>query len=153
AVDSFRTLQPTTNEATVNSLSFLSVSVPINNKLAAGFSVYRFLDYHETFNFAPRAVPNSGFVLFPISGNADFTATAFGGSVAYNVTDQLRIGGTIAANQLKADSVGTRNAFIVGSTFPGNPNALSTSNIVANQTSIHASEVAVSGSFGALYKV
>src|SRR5206468_1884001 len=57
--DAFRTLQPTTNESIVNSLSFLSVSVPINSKLAAGFSVYRFLDYHETFNFAPRAVPSS----------------------------------------------------------------------------------------------
>ena len=147
-VDSLRTLQPTTNETTVNALSFLSVSVPINNKLAAGFSIYRFLDYHETFNFAPRAIPNSpgGFVLFPITGNADFTATAFGGSVAYNVTNQLRVGFTVSGNQLKADSVGTRNAI---ATF--NP-TLTASSIVVNQTSISDSQMAVSGSFGALYK-
>src|SRR5262245_53536440 len=147
-VDSLQTLQPTTNEATVNSLSFLSVSVPITSRLAAGFSVYRCLDYHQTFSFAPRPIPNSpgNFVLFPISGSADFTATAFGGSVAYNVTSQLRIGGTISGNRLKADSIGTRNA-IIFSTPP------SASPIVVNQTSINASEMAVSGSFGALYKI
>jgi len=148
-VDSLRTLQPTTNTATVNSLSFLSVSAPIGDKIAVAGSIYRFLDYHESFNFDPRPIPNSpgGFVLFPITGNADFTATAYGGSVAYNVTNELHVGGTIAANQLKATSVGTRNAI---ATFGSNP---TTSPIVVNQTSIDASEMAVSGSLGALYKV
>jgi len=158
AVDSLRSLQPTTNTAIVNALSFLSISVPIGSKLAAGFSVHRFLDYHETFNFAPRSIPNhpTANVFFPITGAADFTATAFGGSVAYNVSSQLRVGATIAANQLKVDSDATRYGIIFGPTYrggTGNLNDLGTSPIIANQTSIHDTQVAVSGAFGALYKV
>jgi long-chain fatty acid transport protein len=159
AVDSFRTLQPTTNAATVNALSFLSVSVPVNAKLAVAFSVYRFLDYHESFNLSARAIPNSptNSALRPIIGSADFTATAFGGSVAYNVTNQLSVGVTIAGNQLNADSDATRYGIIFGPTYPapgrtGNLNDLSTSPLIANQTSIHDTQMAVSGEFGALFK-
>ena len=159
-VDALRTLSPTTNTSTVNSLSFLSISSPVGSRVAVGFSVYRFLDYHETFSLAARAIPNhpTNNAFRPISGNADFTATAFGGSVAVNVTNALRIGATVSASQLKADSVATRTGIIFGATYPivgtqGNFNDLRSSGIVANETSIHASEIAVSGSFGALYKI
>ena len=161
ATDAFRSLAPTTNSADVNSLSFLSVSAPVNSKVAVAFSVYRFLDYHETFRLAPRAIPGSptNSALLPIDGNADFTATAFGGSVAYNITSALRVGVTIAGNQLKADSVGTRSAIVFGRNYPapgqagGDLNDLAKSSIVANETSIHASQMAPSAEVGVLYKV
>jgi long-chain fatty acid transport protein len=161
AVDALRTLAPTTNTANVNSLSFLSVSAPVSNKIAVAFSVFRFLDYHEAFNLAPRAIPgsasNSAFL--PIDGNADFTATAFGGSFAYNVTAALRVGVTVSGSQLKADSVATRSAIAFGRDYPapgqsgGNLNDLAKSGIIVNETSIHASQIKPSAELGVLYKI
>jgi long-chain fatty acid transport protein len=146
AANSLTTLQPTANTTTVNALSFLSVSAPINSKLAVGFSVHRFLDYHETFSLATRLVPNdpANQAFFPVTGQADFTGTAFGGSVAYQVTEGLRIGLTVAGNRLGADSEATRNDFRAD---------LTASNIIVNQTSIHDTQNAVSATIGALYKV
>src|SRR5207237_1938085 len=74
-INSSTTLQPTTFSTSVNALSFLSVSVPINSRLAAAFVVHRFLDYHETFFTLARSVldparPNDRF--FPVDGSADF---------------------------------------------------------------------------------
>ena len=161
AVDALRTLQPTTNKATVNSLSFLSVSYPINTKLAVGFSIYRFLDYHETFNFDARSIPNhpTNNALFPITGSADFTGDSYGGSVAYAVTPQSRVGGTISANRVDLQSLATRNGITFGASYPGpnqtggNLNDLRGNNIIANQTSISDTLTKVSGSLGVLFKV
>ncbi len=158
AVDSLVTLQPTTFESTVNALSFLSVSAPISDRIAVGFSVHRFLDHHETFTLAPRAIPNSpsGAAFFPVEGADDFTGTSFGGSIAFQATTALRVGLTVAGNRLQADSSATRNATIFGPTYrqgTGNRNDLSTSNIIVNQTSIHDSQNAIAASVGVLYKV
>jgi long-subunit fatty acid transport protein len=144
--NSLTSLQATTNTSVVNALSFLSISAPINNRIAVGFSVHRFLDYHENFNLDARPIPNEpqNRIFFPVEGAADFTATAFGGSVAYMVTNQLRVGVTVAGNYFKADSMATRFDFL---------NDLSTTNIIANQTSIHDTQTAVSAAIGALYKV
>jgi long-subunit fatty acid transport protein len=146
ATNALTTLQPTANTSIVNALSFLSVSAPVNNKIAVGFSVHRFLDYHEMFTLATRAVPNDPDrqAFFPVSGQADFTGTAFGGSVAYMATEALRVGVTIAANRLEANSLATRNDFRAD---------LSPSNIVVNQTSINDTQTAISATVGALYRV
>ena len=100
--NSLTTIQPTANTSIVNALSFLSVSAPINSRIAVGFSVHRFLDYHEAFGLDARPIPNEprNQVFFPVVGQADFTATAFGGSVAIMVTNALRVGVTVAGNRL-----------------------------------------------------
>jgi long-subunit fatty acid transport protein len=157
SITSLQTLQPTTFESTVNSLSFLSASLPINSKLAAGFSIQRFLDYHEVYNIAARRVPGTPDsdprFFFPVNGNADFTATSFGGSVAYAVMPSLKVGVTIAGNMLKADSDQIRTDFVQGPTFRSNPNDVVPSAILANQTSIHDKQNAISATIGVLYTV
>jgi long-subunit fatty acid transport protein len=156
AADSLFTLQPTTFEKTIDALSFLSVSAPINDKIAVGFSLHRYLDHHESFTLAPRPVPNisvANFSLFPIDGAADFTGTSFGGSIAYQVTGALRVGATIAGSRLQATSVATRRGFIAGPTFPGNRFDIVGTNIIRNETSIDDTQIAISASVGALYKV
>jgi long-chain fatty acid transport protein len=157
AVDALTTLAPTTNTSVVNALSFLSVSAPVNSKMAVGFSVHRFLDYHERFSLAPRAIPNypgGGGVFYPFAGYADFTGTALGGSLAYNVTNNLRLGVTVAANRLNADSDVTRNRTIYGPAFfQGNPNDLAMSPELVSQSSIHDAQTALSGAVGAFYHV
>jgi long-chain fatty acid transport protein len=142
---SLTTIQPTTNTSIVNALSFLSVSAPINRKLAVGFSIHRFLDYHEAFSLDARPIPNEpgARIFFPVLGQADFTATAFGGSVAYMVTEAFRVGVTVAANSFKANSTATRFDFL---------GDLSTTNIIVNQTSINDTQTAVSASLGVLYR-
>jgi len=154
-ISALTTLQPTAITSIVNALSFLSVSAPVNSKIAVGFSVHRFLDYHEVFNLATRKIPNdpSNTFFFPVSGRADFMATAFGGSVAYMVTDALRVGVTLAANYFQADSLATRTDFIRGPNFATNPIDFVSSGIVANQTSINDTQTALSASAGALYRV
>jgi long-chain fatty acid transport protein len=142
---SLTSLQPTANTSIINALSFLSISAPISNKLAVGFSVHRFLDYHESFSLDARPIPNEpqNRVFFPVQGTADFTATAFGGSVAYMVTNALRVGVTVDGNYFQADSAATRTDFL---------NDLSTTNIIANQTSIRDTQTAVSAAIGVLYR-
>jgi long-subunit fatty acid transport protein len=157
-INSLTTLQPTTNTSTVNALSFFSLSYPVNNKIAVAFSIYRFLDYHETFNFATRRIPNypgGENFFFPISGSADFTGTAYSVSAAYMVTNALRVGVTVSGNQVNADSLATRTDFIRGPNFNAttNPNDFISSGIIANQTSIHESQTKASASVGVLYRV
>jgi long-subunit fatty acid transport protein len=156
AIDSLRNLQPTTFQSTVNSLSFLSVSVPIGSKLAAGFSVHRFLDYHESYEIGARRVPGTTDsdprFFFPVNGNADFTATTFGGSLAYMVMPKLRVGLTLASNVLKADSDQIRTDFVQGPAFATNRNDVVPTAILANKTSIHDSQRAMSASIGLLYE-
>src|SRR5437588_1649682 len=74
------TLQPTTNTAIVNALSFLSVSAPVSSKVAVAFSVQRFLDYHEAFALSPRPIPTTSNIFRSVNGQADFTGTTFAGS-------------------------------------------------------------------------
>jgi long-subunit fatty acid transport protein len=145
AVNSLVSLQPTTVESTFNALSFLSVSAPISDKIAVGFSVHRFLDYRETFSLETRAIPNSpgNFAFFPVAGSGEFRALSFGGSIAFQVTRGLRLGTTIAGNSFKANSNATRYRF---------RNDLSRSNIIVNQSSIDDTQNAISASIGALYK-
>jgi long-chain fatty acid transport protein len=150
ATTSLATLVPTTNSSIVNAVSFLSVSAPVGAKFAVGFSVHRFLDYHETFTLDPRPVPNHptpNFTFFPVDGQADFTGTAFGGSAAYRATNALSVGVTIAGNYFQGDSRATRFDFL------GSGNAVVASTIVANQTTIHDTRWAMSASVGALYRV
>src|SRR5262249_40123669 len=155
AVDSLRTLQPTTNTSTLNSLSFLSASVPVGSRLAVGFSIYQFLDYHETFTLAPRLIPGDPGqnVFSPIDASADFNARSYGGSVAFAITPQLRVGATIGASHLDASSQATRSGVIFGTAFPSNPNAITKSPIIDNQTSISDNKTAASGTLGVLYKI
>jgi len=154
-INALTTLQPTAFTSVVNALSFLSFSAPVSNKIAVGFSVHRFLDYHEVFNLATRKIPNdpSNIFFFPVSGTADFTGTAFGGSVAYMVTNALRVGLTVAGNYFQGDSVATRTAFIRGPNFATNPVDFVSSGIIASQTSIHDTQTALSASVGALYRI
>jgi long-subunit fatty acid transport protein len=150
SANSLTSLAATANTSIVNTLSFLSASAPINNKIAVAFSIHRFLDYHEVFNLAPRPIPNdpAANLFRPVDGQADFTGTAYGGSVAYMITDQLRVGATVAANVLKADSQAVRTTLTINS-----QGQIVSSGIVANQTSIHDSQTAVSVNGGALYRI
>src|SRR5205814_10382322 len=79
---------------------------------------------------------------------ADFTATSYGGSVAFMATPQLRIGLTVAGNVLKADSDAKRFDF-VGSAATG----FTRSDILANEVSTHDSQKAISASLGILYRI
>jgi long-subunit fatty acid transport protein len=150
APDSLSTLTPTTNTSIVNALSFLSVSAPVTSKIAVGVSVHRFLDYHETFNLAPRPIPNDpGANLFrPVDGQADFTGTAFGGSVAYMVNDNLRVGATVAANMVKAQSRAVRTTLTRNA-----QGEIVSSGIVANETSIDDNQTKLSVTAGVLFKI
>lgn len=141
--NSLTSLQPTTTTTDINSLSFVSVSVPIKSRLAVAFSLHRFLDYEEQFSLAPRAIPRSTDTFFPVNGTVDFAATAYGGSLAYMVTNRLRLGVTVAANQLEADSVLTRTDFTGTATA---------TNIIANQVSINDSQMATSVTVGGMYR-
>lgn len=154
AVDSLYTGQTSLFEDKVRSLSFASVSAPITNRLAVGFTVHRFLDYHESFNLAPRGIPNSptASALRPVSGSSDFTANTYAGTVAYMVTDQLRVGVTVGASQFKADSDARRNTIRFGN-YPADRTALFDTGTLVNQSAIHDSKTAASANVGALYRV
>ncbi|HKB14083.1 MAG TPA: outer membrane protein transport protein [Vicinamibacterales bacterium] len=155
SIDALFTRQTTRVENTVNSFSFLSISAPIKNTpLAVGFSVHRFLDYEESFNLAPRPIPDlTTSALRPVSGSTDFRATNFAGTVAYMVTDALRVGATVGVARFKAESTATRNVVAFGPTFPTVRTDLRGTAIVANQSSINDTQTAASVSVGALYRV
>ena len=142
-VSSLTTLQPTTFGNTSNMVSFVSVSTPVGSRIAVGFSINRFLDYDETFKLDARAVPNSptDAAFRPVTGAADFTATAYSGSVAYSVTPALRLGATFGVARLDATSLATRYGIIFGPTYPANKTDLRGSDVVANQTSIDDSDI------------
>jgi len=154
-VDALYTGVTTEFTSQVRSLSFASVSAPINNKLAVGFTVHRFLDYHETFNLAPRGIPNSptNSALRPVSGSSDFTGNTYAGTVAYMVTNQLRVGVTVGANQFQADSDARRNLIRFGTNYPADRTALFDTGTLVNQSSIHDSKTAVSANVGVLYRI
>jgi long-subunit fatty acid transport protein len=111
----------------------------------------------------PRAIPDitnpskvftssgSGFVLSPVTGTTDFVASSFGGTVAFRATPQLQLGLTVSAARLKADSRGTRFRTAFGSGFPTDPNAISASTVITNETSIDDSSSGTSLTLGALY--
>jgi long-chain fatty acid transport protein len=147
AQNSFTTLQPTTTTRDISALSFFSVSAPVGSRLALGFSVHRFLDYHENFALDTRFLPNSSSVLFPVTGNADFTGTSYGASAAFMVMKGLRVGVTVATNRLVANSVATRTGVTVPG-FGGPPPGVTDS-----QTSIDDHQTAMSATFGGLYRV
>jgi hypothetical protein len=63
---------------------------------------------------------------------------------------------TFRAFRVEADSVPRRQAIVFGPNYrqgTGDRNDLSTSNIIANETSIHDTQNAMSASIGALYRV
>jgi len=133
-INALTTLQPTAFTSVVNALSFLSFSAPVSNKIAVGFSVHRFLDYHEVFNLATRKIPNdpSNIFFFPVSGTADFTGTAFGGSVVgtvladlsatgkldYTVTLQGNSSATLLGASLTADVTDALTGNPIGNAVP-----------------------------------
>jgi long-subunit fatty acid transport protein len=155
AVDSLFTHQTTPFENTVNTFSFLSVSAPIKNtRLAVGFSAHRYLDYHESFNLEPRPIPAlPGTALRPVSGTTDFTGSNYAGTVAYMVTDALRVGGTVGVATFNADTTATRHVIAFGPSFPTVITDLQGTSIVANQSSINDNQTAPSFSLGALYRI
>jgi long-subunit fatty acid transport protein len=145
-------LQPTI-EATVNSLSFLSVSAPINDRIAAGFSLHRLLDHEENILLDARGIPDTTLAFRPVVATADFAVTSFEGSVAFMVTNALRVGTTIGVARLEADTEATRGSIIFGPRFPGDPSDLQASPIIANRTSIHDSQMAMLAAVGVLYRI
>lgn len=155
-VDAFITLEPTTFSTNVSSLSFLSASMPIGERLAVGFTRHEFLNYQETFSLAPRGVPatffRSDFALFPVEGEADFRGVTWAGTVSLAVTDRFDVGFTFGMNQLSAESLAQRTAVEFGAAFPSDPSALFGTGIIANETSIDDSDSAPSFGFGALYR-
>jgi long-chain fatty acid transport protein len=155
AVDALRTLQPTTFNTHINSLSFLSISTPLGTRFAVGFSLNRFLDYQETLHLAARAIPgdlqNGAFS--PVQGTADFNAMSYIGTVAYAVTDQLRLGFSVAGNHLKAQSRATRFGVLFGTNYPARDlNDLSESATITNETTIDQTDNSASWGVGALYR-
>ena len=154
SVTSLFTRQPTTFETTVDTLSFVSISAPINDKIAVGFSLHRFLDHEENFTLAPRGIPNSPgeFAFRPVDASAAFTATEFAGSAAYMVTNALRVGATVGTARLEADAEATRASIIFLPAWPADKSALLASPIIANRTSIHETQMAITWSVGALYR-
>jgi long-subunit fatty acid transport protein len=155
AVDSLFTHQTTPFESTVNSFSFLSVSAPIKNtRLAVGFSAHRYLDYHESFSLDPRPIPDlPATALRPVTGTTDFTGANYAGTVAYMITDALRVGATVGVATFDANTTATRNVIAFGPSFPTVRTDLKASPIIANQSSINDNQTAPSFSLGALYRV
>ncbi|HMF95063.1 MAG TPA: outer membrane protein transport protein [Vicinamibacterales bacterium] len=155
SVESLFTLQTTTFESTVNAFSFLSLSAPIKNtRLAVGFSIHRYLDYQESFSLDPRPIPAlPSSALRPVNGSTDFTGTNYSGTVAFMVTNALRVGGTFGAATFNADTTATRNVIAFGPSFPTVRTDLRGTSIVANQSSINDSQTAPSFSLGALYRI
>jgi hypothetical protein len=139
---SLKSRELSSNSVDIAGVSFASVSVPVGSRLAVAFSLHRFLDYQEPISFESREVPNTDppYTLFPVSGHANFAATAFGGSVAYMVTDTLRVGVTAAANRLEVDTVATRRNF-------------APSNAINSETSVQESQMAMSVIVGLLFRL
>jgi len=154
AVDSLYTGTTTEFTSQVRSLSFFSASAPISGRLAVGFTVHRFLDYHESFNLAPRGIPGNptNGALRPVSGSSDFTGNTFAGTIAYAVNNNLRVGVTVGANQFKADSDARRNIIRFGN-YPADRTALFDTGVLVNQSAIHDTQVAASAAVGVLYRV
>jgi long-subunit fatty acid transport protein len=163
AIDSLITLQPTTSTTNVNALSFFSLSTPIGSRIGVGFSYHQFLNYQESFHLSPRTVRDAAtnlpvnFVTFGVEGEANFKGSSFGGSVAFAVTPQFRLGLTVSENHLSATSEGKRFDTIFGPTFlkngvVSNPNDLTETSIIVNQTSINDSNNAFGWAFGALLR-
>jgi len=153
----FQTRQPTTFTANINALSFFSVSMPINNKLAVGFSYNQFLNYQENFNLSPRTLVDGSnnfttFAAFGVQGNVDLKAASFGGSVSYALTKELMVGATISANRLTATATGTRYDFNFGPQFLQTHLDLQPLTTVINQTTIDDSSVKPGASVGILFR-
>jgi long-chain fatty acid transport protein len=145
ASNSLTTRIPTSTNLDVSALSFASASAPLGSRLAVGFSVYRFLDYHENINLAARPIPGTDSTFFPVTGRSDFTGTSYGGSFAFLVTKDLRLGATVAINQLDASSVATRTG------IPGD--TVRPANIIANRVGVDDNQTAPSATVGALYRL
>jgi hypothetical protein len=146
--DSLRTGRLRSTSRDITGVSFASVSVPVGSRLAVAFSLHRFLEYREDVSLADRDVPGTTplSVTFPVNGHANFTATAFGGSVAYMVTNALRVGVTAAANRLETDTLATR-------TGTGRPGFPTPANIIVQQTSVNGSQMAMSVTVGLLFRL
>ena len=87
-----------------------------------------------------RAQFNAGDWEFSVGGSGsngpDFNGTSFGGSAAYMVTKQLRVGVNVAANVLDLGVVGTRYQF--------NSSTLQSTGVIANRSTISDTQTAMS---------
>jgi hypothetical protein len=87
-----------------NSIGFLSVSVPINDRITVAATRYQFYGIHQQADIA------GGFHF-----DADATGVDYSGSVAARITPQLRVGVTVGADRTTFDSEATRS----GQAIPG----------------------------------
>jgi len=115
SADSLTTLKPTTFSSTINSVSFFSVSAPIGDNLAVAFTRHEFLNYREKFDLAERPIPGHplGHSFFPVHGDSNFKGTDYAGSIAFAMSDKVKVGASLSLNQLSAKSEATRIGFLV----------------------------------------
>lgn len=147
--DSLFTLNQTTFSKNVAFPSFMSLSVPVGNRLAFGFTIHEFLNYQEDFTLDARQTPTttSVFFLFPVTGSSRFTGTAFAGSIAYQVADKIRVGVTIAENHFTGDASAKRFGFsqTTANTFLATPTT-----ILNNESTVTGTSNALSATVGVL---
>jgi long-chain fatty acid transport protein len=91
---------------TINAVSFLSVAYPIGHGITVSFARHQFLDHEETFDYAPRVeASNNGRTFFAVHATSQFNAASYMGAAAMSLLkDTVRVGVSIAANRLSAES-------------------------------------------------
>lgn len=107
AQDAILTGQTTDFGENVSALSFISVAAPIGKSLAVSFARHEFLNYKENFVYPPRLETDTasfGAAFFPVAASSDFNGASYAGTIAAAVGKQLRVGLTVAIDQLSATS-------------------------------------------------
>ena len=142
ATQSLFTLDSREFGSTVNSVGFLSFSMPFGDRFAFAFTRHEFLNHKEEFTLDPRPVPETASTFFGVDGETDFTGVTYAGSVAVTLSDQFRAGLTVGFDTLKAESVATRFRFNQLNDF--DQFAVEPTGIVVNETAIDESASGVS---------